>query len=226
MSWQATNWVIQNSQHKGSALLVMLCIANCANEDGTDCWPNKARLARDTRLSVRQLDRTVNQLEASGELAVRRSTGRYANHYGFPLMQVNPDKMTGLKPTKATPSSLPPNPVISDTNPVIAMSHDPSVEPSVERSGDARPPQIELLREITKRYPPKSIWSVLTNRLGPAPDRPKLEQVYQTWILRGYNPNNYDGITNWYVTGIPPSNGHHLPTQAEMNAGGRGKLVL
>ena len=90
-----------------------------------------------------------------------------------------------------------------------------------------RPPQIELIREITKRYPPKSIWSVLTNRLGPAPDRPKLEQVYQTWIMRGHNPLNYDGITEWYSKGIPPPNGYkQLPTQAEMNAGGRGRLVL
>ncbi len=89
-----------------------------------------------------------------------------------------------------------------------------------------RPPQIELLREITNRYPPKPIWSLLTNRLGPAPDRSKLELVYQAWIMRGYSPTNYEGITDWYKSGIPPNNGHRLPTQAEMNAGGRGKLVI
>ena len=99
-------------------------------------------------------------------------------------------------------------------------------ENTTEGAPKARPPQIELLREITKRYPPKSIWSVLTNRLGPAPDRPKLEQVFQTWIMRGHNPLNYEGITDWYKNGIPPNNGNRLPTQAEMNAGGRGRLVL
>lgn len=99
-------------------------------------------------------------------------------------------------------------------------------ENTTERAPERRPPQIELLREITKRYPPKSIWSVLTDRLGPAPDRPKLEQVFQTWIMRGHNPLNYEGITDWYKNGIPPNSGNRLPTQAEMNAGGRGRLVL
>lgn len=126
MSWQATNWVIEHSRHKGSALLVMMIIANCANESGQDCWPSKERLARDTRMSPRQLDRIVNRLERSGELKVMHSTGRFSNHYGFPLMLSNPDKMTGLSQSP-TPSQLcPSNPVISGTNPVIAMSHDPS----------------------------------------------------------------------------------------------------
>lgn len=135
MSWQATSWVIEHSKQKGSSLLVLLCIANCANESGTNCWPSKARLSRDTRMSPRQLDRIVNQLEASGELAVVHSTGRFPNHYSFPFM-TNPVKMSGLP----TPSFEPSNPVISDVNPVIAMAHDPSVRTISKKNSHKEPP--------------------------------------------------------------------------------------
>jgi hypothetical protein len=126
MSWQATAWVIEHSKHKGSNLLTLLCIANCANEDGSDCWPSKERLAKDTRMSSRQLNRIIDKLEASGELIVRRSPGRLANHYALPLMKPNPDKMSRLGQSP-NPDILTPNPDILDANPDIAMSHDPSV---------------------------------------------------------------------------------------------------
>lgn len=141
MSWQATNWVIEYSQHKGGALLVMLMIANCANEDGSDAFPGIERLARDTRMTSRQVQRIIQTLEKSGEIAIRRSQGRFPNHYAFPVMnKSNPDKVSGLNPDKMSPSEKSDsdisdtNPDISDTNPDIAMSSDPSVERSVEPS--------------------------------------------------------------------------------------------
>lgn len=101
-------------------------------------------------------------------------------------------------------------------------------ENTTERGAKRRPPQIDLLRDIVGRFPPRVIWQGLTNRLGPAPDERRLREVYTAWRARGHNQLNYDGILDWYEQGIPPPpNGHRsLPTQAEMNAGGRGKLVL
>lgn len=88
------------------------------------------------------------------------------------------------------------------------------------------PPQIELVRELTRRYPPKELWSRIIQTLGQNPAKHRLTQCWEEWRLRGFKPTNFHWLTEWYVRGIPPSNGHHLPTQAEMNAGGRGKLVL
>lgn len=123
MSWQATAWVIEKSKHKGSALLTLLCIANCANESGANAFPGMPRLARDTRMSLRQVSRIIEKLEASGELAVERREGRN-HHYSLPLMA--PDKLTGVQKPK-TPDISAPTPDILTATPDIAVSSDPSV---------------------------------------------------------------------------------------------------
>lgn len=87
------------------------------------------------------------------------------------------------------------------------------------------PPAIEMIRELTKRYPAKALWPDLIKVLGGFPLRDKLQRCFTAWIMRGYNPMNFSWVTEWYVKGIPVG-GNHLPTQAEMNAGGRGKLVI
>jgi hypothetical protein len=220
MSWQATNWVIEHSQHKGSALLTLLCIANCANQDGSDCWPNLERLAKDTRLGKRQLIRIVEALEKSGELEVHHSTGRYPNHYSFPLM--NGDKMTPLKtnPTVTFPHG---NGDISGTNGDIAMSPDPSIEQSNENH--------------------RRLMSVLADREGRIPDGAAQGKAIK-WLLQSYSVADckqcFDFLCKqpWRTSRVSwltvksqigawkagKLNG--LPTHAEMNAGGRGKLVI
>lgn len=98
---------------------------------------------------------------------------------------------------------------------------------TTEIAAKPRPPvSVKVWREVTRRYPPREIWSDVDNCLGAAPDKSKLEMVYKAWLLRGNKPTNYGGILDWYKTGIPPNGPFRLPTQAEMNAGGRGKLVI
>ncbi len=65
-------------------------------------------------------------------------------------------------------------------------------------------PAISFLRELTSRYPSKSLWADITNFLGDSFDGPRLSQCYKTWVARGYNPLNYEGwLFKWYVHGIP-----------------------
>jgi len=68
VSWQATTWVVKHSQHKGSALLTMLMLANHAGPDGGTIYPSLATLAAETRLSRRQVIRIIDRLLESGEL--------------------------------------------------------------------------------------------------------------------------------------------------------------
>ena len=67
--WSGMVW--HNSQQTGSGLLVLLAIADHANDDGI-CWPSVARLARKARVSERQCQRLISQLVDAGELAVER----------------------------------------------------------------------------------------------------------------------------------------------------------
>jgi hypothetical protein len=99
MSVQATSWVIENSIHKGSALLLLMMIANHAHADGTNAFPSIETLAKECRMSTRQISRLVDALEGSGELIVERSPGRKAHNYAI-KMSVNTDKMSGLNNDK------------------------------------------------------------------------------------------------------------------------------
>lgn len=67
--------VWEESQHKGSTLLLLLAIADHANDDGI-CWPSVETLAAKARVKPRQAQNLLTQLETSGELVVRRGHGR------------------------------------------------------------------------------------------------------------------------------------------------------
>lgn len=67
--------VWDESAHTGTALLMLLAIADHANDDGL-CWPSVATLAAKARVQERQAQNLIAQLEASGELVVRRGHGR------------------------------------------------------------------------------------------------------------------------------------------------------
>lgn len=81
MSIQTMNRVWSSSQQKGSALLLLLAIADNANDAG-EAFPGIAYLAHKTRMSERQVQRLIQYLAATDELAVIFSNGRgYANYY-------------------------------------------------------------------------------------------------------------------------------------------------
>lgn len=81
MSGRATTAVYDHSTHDASRLLVMLAIANAAN-DAQVAWPGIDEIARNARISERQAQNVMIALEASGELyrslgGGRRNTTRY-----------------------------------------------------------------------------------------------------------------------------------------------------
>jgi len=67
MSVKLLSYVFDRSKQTGVRLLVMLAIADSANDDGY-CWLRKAKIAEKTRLSADNLRRYINQLAESGEL--------------------------------------------------------------------------------------------------------------------------------------------------------------
>lgn len=83
---QATVWAL--SKHKGSNLIVLLCLADMARDDGL-AWPGLAHIAVKCRLSRRQTVRVINELRESQELLlVRRGGGAASSMYrvNLPLL--------------------------------------------------------------------------------------------------------------------------------------------
>ncbi len=75
MSLKVMTRVWDQSKEAASDLLLLLALADWANDDGI-CWPREERLARKVRLSERQIQRMVSYLEGKRELFVLRGRGR------------------------------------------------------------------------------------------------------------------------------------------------------
>lgn len=83
MSRKAEALVWDRSRAKGSDLLVLLCIADCTNEEGRFAWPSVQRLAVLTRMSERGAQYVLHRLERRGEILVDwNNEGRKVEHKG------------------------------------------------------------------------------------------------------------------------------------------------
>lgn len=82
MSAQATSAVLNHSQARLGARLVLLAIADHAHPDGTGADPGLERIARFAHVSVRQVQRAIKDLMEMEELTVEWGGGRHnTNHY-------------------------------------------------------------------------------------------------------------------------------------------------
>ena len=70
MSVQAMSWVIDNAEVGGGNLLVLLMVANHTMSDGTRAFPSVPTLARECRMSERQVQRILRSLVLAGHLEV------------------------------------------------------------------------------------------------------------------------------------------------------------
>jgi hypothetical protein len=82
MSVIVSGLVWQHSQHKEGTLVVLLALADSANDNGV-CWPSIRHLAAKARMSERGVQYAIAKLMDSGELELLKRGGRHqgANTY-------------------------------------------------------------------------------------------------------------------------------------------------
>lgn len=100
MSVRATNWAWSLEEVMGSEALVLLALADQANDEGF-CWPAQQKLAPKARQSVSTLRRSLRNLEKMGLLTTitRSSTrGRRSNLY---LLHIGAKPDLSMKSAKA-----------------------------------------------------------------------------------------------------------------------------
>jgi hypothetical protein len=82
----------------------------------------------------------------------------------------------------------------------------PSGEATRRKRSQADPrsqhPAIQAVREITARYPDKTLWDAIIDTLGETFDGHRLRECWKAWRLKGFSPTNYSWITEWYANGI------------------------
>lgn len=82
MSVKAISWAWENGRGTAAQRLVLLALADSANDDG-ECWPGMGTIAKKTGVSVRSVHRAIGALEQAGLVEVqerRRSNGSYTSH--------------------------------------------------------------------------------------------------------------------------------------------------
>ncbi len=75
MSIKVMTRIWEHAQHKGSALLLLLALADYANEEGI-CWPSIETLAAKIRMSERQTQRMLRDLIVRGDVYAQAGRGR------------------------------------------------------------------------------------------------------------------------------------------------------
>ncbi|PSH03255.1 MAG: hypothetical protein CXZ00_13060 [Acidobacteria bacterium] len=89
MSIRHITAVFQYPHYRGSERLVLLALADYANDAGV-CFPSVKALAAKVRLGVRQTHKVLSTLRRDGAISVESGSGRHiVNRY-----RLNPDKFT------------------------------------------------------------------------------------------------------------------------------------
>jgi len=147
--------VWDGSNHSGSELLMLLAIADFADDDGR-AYPSIATLARKCRMSPRNVNHILPRLTASGELTIKVGNGPS----GTNVYRVNLSHLSGVKPASGVksssgvkPASAPPE--AGFLNPLKPASPKPSLnhqEPPISCSSSKN---AGLFERFWQAYPRK-----------------------------------------------------------------------
>lgn len=136
MSVRVMQSVWEHSTQKGGALLLMLAIADYARDDGGGAFPSIDTLAAKARMTGRNVNLLLKEIEAAGEIAIDRAAGpRGCNVYRVMLPIAAPEKPSPLKTLHPERSSAEgvkdlPGGVKKTAGGVKPTSPDPSLDPS------------------------------------------------------------------------------------------------
>lgn len=145
MSVRVSKWVWEHSKASSGARLVLLCLADHANDDSNEAWPSVATIARLVRLGERQVFKHLHSLIAAGEIIESGAGPRGVKKYRItqcpPELQFTPEPeftpVVKFTPPLNSSSPLPcrevhPTPELQFTQTLT----EPSPEPSGNRHGD------------------------------------------------------------------------------------------
>jgi hypothetical protein len=96
MSTRVQTWVFLNSEATGNDRLVLLALADEADDDGGSCYPSIQRLALKTRCNARTVRRCIERLEADGALDVERGGAGRGNVNRYRILLDKGDNLSPL----------------------------------------------------------------------------------------------------------------------------------
>lgn len=148
MSVKVSSLVWEHSKQEGSALLVLLALADNANEDTFEAWPSVETIAKKARIKPRQVQNILAKLQEDGELEVKYKKGPHKTNLYHILIARPKDGATECtmqqnapcNPVRDTEYMVQPDAPskVQSTTPsmVQPIAPKPSLDPSEEPSED------------------------------------------------------------------------------------------
>jgi hypothetical protein len=200
MSIKIMTYVWKCSPVKGTELLMLLALADNANDDGV-CYPSIGYLAHKARINERNAQKTIKSLAKKKLIKVERNAGKstihgYTNRYiVFYSDGVSPETPVSVEtPLEVSPET--PDGVSPETP-------KPSIEPSVKPSTRAR------AKSKTQSIVRDGIYDAIIKgwELGDDGLVPRI----RTTLFEGYAPTDADWITRFVAWYKHKNNGLSLP---------------
>lgn len=89
MSLTAMQWVFTQSKSAGTDRLVLLILADYANDDGV-CWPNLSTISSRANATTRTISRCIQVLRSMGEIELLiQGSGSCSNHYRIRMTEMS-----------------------------------------------------------------------------------------------------------------------------------------
>jgi hypothetical protein len=96
MSIRVMNRVWEKSPESGADLLMLLAIADSANDENLCAWPGIKYLAKKTRISIRSVYDVLDRLVKHGEIAIEKHIGRGKNNFYYVLSGLTEEEIDNL----------------------------------------------------------------------------------------------------------------------------------
>jgi hypothetical protein len=226
VSIKTMSLVWDHSPQKGSSLILLLAIADYANEENR-AWPSIGTLAAKIRMSERNTQMLLRKLIDAGELEIQQNAGpNGTNVYRIILGRGGENFAPGgeKSSTEGVKNSAQGGAIAIAPEPSL----DPSVDPSVKEGAvpaqpaaaeppawyEADPPAptipptpptvrsltqqptVAMYRDVFLRYPSKAQMTLLLAH--GVTDLRRWRAVLQHWCGRGWSPTNIAGMCDLY----------------------------
>jgi len=174
---QALDTVVGDSTRK----LVLICLADHANEDDRTCWPAIDRIAKKCEISRSTVKRHIKVLEQDGLIMRRSRTGDSTLYYVLPRLVDGTERPASLAEMKGGVQFEPGSP----TNRGVVHSYEPGGGSPVnpKPSITINEPSIHTVDRFAE------FWSVYPKREGSNPRKPA-HTKYLKAVKAGTNPDD------------------------------------
>ena len=194
MSVEIMTAVFKHSQARYGDRIVLLAIADCANDDDRSAWPSKRKIAAKCLMSERQVQRAIGNLEKLGELKVVHSAGPGGSNLftiltGGDNMSGGDTHVSGGETSTAQRGDTHVSQIIREPSKnhqdSFALSASPPRAVGKEKAAPAGVDFNEIVRELTLQYPGVNVEAQIPamNRwLARNPSRRMTKRFMQRWL--------------------------------------------